>query len=296
MAQRHRLSLAAGERCVHSVPLIWPSACSEEGNEGKPFSSAHLAPLDLGRRARSGPILEWSAVVLHEQSIELEVFAQLPISAPSSASTSGAKAELVRLERAAVGEQFVGTFTPSCDRRINPSLQPEAVLFCFSNASSWFSSKEVELITLQGWLPVQSSPPPSQLLAADATPDPKGCCDLLVDAMTPPPPSPETNIRRLPEEPGKLCAGQLPLSAAVSEQGTPVYGSYDTNSADEIWDDDQNYEEFQDDLRDDEVTQNLQEKSAAVIRSADDGDSPQDEESARKARALAVAQRYGCAV
>ncbi|CAE7349251.1 unnamed protein product [Symbiodinium natans] len=119
MAERVRVSLPAGAHQAHALPLSGLQAA----------------------------VLHWTAVVLDERTVELEVCAQLH-------SEEGA--QRIQLSRAACGGTFVGRFVPCEDRRLRAAkaskLAVDSVVFSFSNAS-WFAHKEVELITLWEELP-----------------------------------------------------------------------------------------------------------------------------------------------
>jgi len=124
VAERVRLSIPAGRSCTHRV--VWPvgddSACCLER-------------------------LRWNAVVLGELTVDLEVSAELQ-PAPQRAAR-------LLLQRWARGGTFLGAFAPGHDRRLLPAageVKPpkvEAVIFSFSNAFSWFTAKEVELVLLR---------------------------------------------------------------------------------------------------------------------------------------------------
>jgi len=264
MAERVRLSLPAGSRLVHAVSLSYPA-----GECDGPSSSEKAAEvLGAAGEARKGSfVLQWTAVVLDELTVELEVFAQLcaltatPSSASSSAPGEVAAEEAtggvqVLLERAACGRTFSGSFAPARDRRLLPAgeallpaagpVRPEAVLFSFSNAFSWFSSKEVELVTLWDWHPhQQATAPPSE--------------DL--------PPPPEVGEQEIAANEGEQVDAEEWLPEAESE-------AQEGFEAETI-----------------EAEADPQEDLAVTEQ-----EGPEDEEAARKARALAIAQRYGVAM
>jgi len=123
-AERCQLQFSAGESKEHEV--------STEGS-----GSA------IGR-------LQWSAVVLADFTIDLEVCAVVRIP-PEMEST-----ETIVLQRNARGGTFVGTLDSRTDRRLvvrqgDEQLRKEviSVLFKFSNSFSWFTGKEVELVFLR---------------------------------------------------------------------------------------------------------------------------------------------------
>lgn len=119
VAERSHLSFAAGQAIEHRVPWVIAGG------------SGHL---------------HWSAVVLSDLTIDLEISAVL-------AASEGATDELV-LQRNARGGTFVGSLDEAHDRRLAASVTGSArkevreVVFKFSNSFSWFRGKEVELVFL----------------------------------------------------------------------------------------------------------------------------------------------------
>eukprot|EP00438_Fugacium_kawagutii_P011762 Skav222936 [mRNA] locus=scaffold1489:469286:472733:- [translate_table: standard] len=114
-------------------------------------SLEHVAPWDEdGQVGR----LQWSAVVLSDLTIDLEVRAVVR-SPPETAGSEGATEEIV-LQRNARGVTFVGTLDAASDRRLvvtagdkKQRREVVSVVFKFSNSFSWFTGKEVELVLLK---------------------------------------------------------------------------------------------------------------------------------------------------
>ncbi|CAE8708079.1 unnamed protein product [Polarella glacialis] len=129
MAQRVRLSIAAGLRESYSLPWSDPQ---EEGHQDPRLGS-----------------VEWSIVVLDDLTIDLEVSAQLDV---IGAGDLG----LVTLSESR-GKTFRGVFEPSTDARLldaeggsaGSAGNVKSIVFNFSNEFSWFSGKEVELVFVQ---------------------------------------------------------------------------------------------------------------------------------------------------
>mmetsp|Transcript_13429 Transcript_13429/g.29437 ORF Transcript_13429/g.29437 Transcript_13429/m.29437 type:complete len:321 (+) Transcript_13429:108-1070(+) len=153
MAVRTRLSIQPGSTITHTVPFA-----GEDGSQ---------SALPVG--------LRWNAVVLDELTVDLEISAalRLPDGADSADSTLPAK---VVLERDARGTNFVGAFEPARSRRLASALgrsradsgeseglgqEVSELVFVFSNRASWFTAKEVELVTVLEWPAPPSVPPPA---------------------------------------------------------------------------------------------------------------------------------------
>eukprot|EP00931_Biecheleriopsis_adriatica_P118785 TRINITY_DN94105_c0_g1_i1.p1 TRINITY_DN94105_c0_g1~~TRINITY_DN94105_c0_g1_i1.p1 ORF type:complete len:285 (+),score=83.85 TRINITY_DN94105_c0_g1_i1:27-881(+) len=122
VAERSHLSFSAGESVEHRVP--WEVSAGGSGN------------------------LQWSAVVLSDLTIDLEILAVL------QCGSEEATQELL-LQRNARGGTFVGSFDEARDRRLaaanstgNARKEVKEVVFKFSNSFSWFRGKEVELVIL----------------------------------------------------------------------------------------------------------------------------------------------------
>lgn len=180
MAERVRLSLRAGGSCTHT--LQWPVSPPPPNKLDAPDQASGPAPAaDVAlQRPLAAPRLQWSVVVLDGREVDLEVSATVHAAAPEPCGGEGARqaSEVccpVVLERQARGDHFLGCLDPAgsaADRRRlrMPATcfcpQVEAVVFRFSNAFSWLSSKEVELITLVEW-------PKFAALAADPAVGPK---------------------------------------------------------------------------------------------------------------------------
>ncbi|CAL1133620.1 unnamed protein product [Cladocopium goreaui] len=103
-----------------------------------------------GRQGR----LQWSAVVLSDLTIDLEVRAV--VRTPPETEGSEGVTEQIVLQRNARGVTFVGTLDASCDRRLGATAGDKkirkevlSVIFKFSNSFSWFTGKEVELVLLK---------------------------------------------------------------------------------------------------------------------------------------------------
>jgi DNA polymerase III gamma/tau subunit len=127
-AERTRLSLPAGKTAMHI--FTWPK------------DSLRLS------------CLRWHALVLNSDlDFEMEVIAEL------RPETDDAAADSIVLQKNARGSVFDGSFAPLRDRRFAPaspangsanrtSREVRAIVFKFSNAFSWFTAKDVELITM----------------------------------------------------------------------------------------------------------------------------------------------------
>lgn len=132
-ADRKTFSLQTG--CTFSQSIIWP------------------------RDAKSDNF-HWKVLVLDELTVELEIRALLrPCDITDAASD-------VILQKTARGGTFVGKFRPARDKRLirakqvtdedgsiiasssDGHLEVETIVFNFSNKFSWFSSKEVEIVTV----------------------------------------------------------------------------------------------------------------------------------------------------
>lgn len=143
MAERTCLTIPAGQRLTHSLPCKW-----EEGD-----GSTHLATLGS---------LDWNAVALGEKTIDLEVSLLVKASDPSdppSVHTIKAKSS---------GRSFAGRFVPKEEEALlalaegstsGSTLELDSIVFEFDNSYSWWTEKEVELITLRTAL-TENRPPP----------------------------------------------------------------------------------------------------------------------------------------
>ncbi|CAK9108974.1 unnamed protein product [Durusdinium trenchii] len=98
--------------------------------------------------------LHWSAVVLSDLTVDLEVRAVVRI--PPDTEDSEPTTEEIVLHRNARGGTFVGSLDAASDRRLlrctgERKVRKEVVslAFKFSNSFSWFTGKEVELARTQ---------------------------------------------------------------------------------------------------------------------------------------------------
>ncbi|CAK9108977.1 unnamed protein product [Durusdinium trenchii] len=98
--------------------------------------------------------LHWSAVVLSDLTVDLEVRAVVRI--PPDTEDSEPTTEEIVLHRNARGGTFVGSLDAASDRRLlrctgERKVRKEVVslAFKFSNSFSWFTGKEVELVLLK---------------------------------------------------------------------------------------------------------------------------------------------------
>lgn len=147
MAERLRLSVPSGQQQSHR--LEWADAAQ----------SGNIVAAQLGS-------LEWSAVVLDELTVDLEVSAQYRSTEP------GVAPGLILLQEMARGTSHRGTFDPAKDSRFaalrsaangednhKGGIEIDAIIFEFSNTFSWWTGKEIELIMLR-------IKPPGEPLAA----------------------------------------------------------------------------------------------------------------------------------
>ncbi|CAE7329830.1 unnamed protein product [Symbiodinium pilosum] len=158
----------------------------------------------------------------------------------------------MQLMRASCGGTFVGRFAPRKDPRLRAvkaasKMVVDSVVFSFSNASSWFTHNEVELVTLLEELP---------------------CQDLQGVHVAPS--SPQT-IRKKTEDYGAYPSPLSALTDVTSGEGDDSKWHYDWSGV------------SGDVAHDSSPTPSTEEEEV-------------DEETARRARALAKAQRYGHAV
>lgn len=117
VARRFVVSIGAGERVAQHVP--WA---------GVPGVSAAICA--------SG--LEWSVVVLDGLTVDLKVSAQI------LGSGDGAKLTEKVIQETSHGTTFKGCYEPPTDER----GQVVQIIFDMNNAFSWFSSKQIEIFTL----------------------------------------------------------------------------------------------------------------------------------------------------
>jgi len=137
--QRMAFPIPRGQACVRTVP--WPA------------TSCHKAV---------GLAFQWKVVVLGELTVDLEMHAVVRVPSSDDCTRSN-----VVLQKHARGEHFVGSFTPSKDRRLlrqphteadctdglestrsSGDFQVEEIIFNFSNTFSWLTSKDVEIVTI----------------------------------------------------------------------------------------------------------------------------------------------------
>merc|ERR1712232_123268 len=115
--------------------------------------------------------VNWNVRVLDDLSVELEISVRLK-----------SVLEPVVVEKEARGSSFVGTLRPLQNRQLasacaaahalekghgagEAKMEIEAIYFNVSNAFSWFTGKEVEVVTVLEW------PSPSKLGSPHAVPD-----------------------------------------------------------------------------------------------------------------------------
>mmetsp|Transcript_33707 Transcript_33707/g.77832 ORF Transcript_33707/g.77832 Transcript_33707/m.77832 type:complete len:277 (+) Transcript_33707:57-887(+) len=143
MAERTCLTVPAGQRLLHKIPCFW----EEDGGDGKMRSVA------LGS-------LEWNAIVLGEKTVDLEISVLLkPEEGGSEPPT------MHWLQQKGSGRTFQGCFTPGDDSRFvregGGLVELDEVIFEFDNSYSWWTDKEVELITIRSRS--EQNPPPLPL-------------------------------------------------------------------------------------------------------------------------------------
>lgn len=262
-AQRVRLCLPAGHRQSYTIPL---DACAMKD-------------------ARGSLVLRWTAVVLGERTIELEIWAQLSRSCEKCEDKSGCMPNFVKLERAACGGTFVGNFAPCSDRRLTAVLNKdlkdaavptvEAVVFRFSNAFSWFLAKDVELVSLVEWLPYPNN---SQELAGEA----EELTEMDVEDMQ----YAYTEHAELDEEQEQDDALQDEEPEELPENEGQLDLEEHAFEDDQLPQDDDQLDLEKHTWEDEHLPQNDEQPPP----------NDEDDESARRARALAKARRYGCAV
>ncbi|CAE7203073.1 SLU7 [Symbiodinium pilosum] len=125
-----------------------------EGGEAKrcqlQFSAGEVKKHEVSWSRDGASRLQWSAVVLEDLTIDLEVCAVVRIPCAEEMT------ETIVLQRNARGGTFVGTLDARSDRRLLVRQGEEqfrreviSVVFKFSNSFSWFTGKEVELVFLQ---------------------------------------------------------------------------------------------------------------------------------------------------
>jgi len=119
--------IPAGERKSHRVICHW------DGADGRGTDAS------LGR-------LEWSAAVLDERTVDIQVsLATLP-------REDGGEAGSESLDRQHQVRSLQGKFAPEEDEKYSDaeaSAAMEAVVFDFDNTSSWLTEKTVELVTIR---------------------------------------------------------------------------------------------------------------------------------------------------
>eukprot|EP00927_Polykrikos_kofoidii_P072399 TRINITY_DN6851_c0_g1_i1.p1 TRINITY_DN6851_c0_g1~~TRINITY_DN6851_c0_g1_i1.p1 ORF type:complete len:366 (+),score=94.49 TRINITY_DN6851_c0_g1_i1:414-1511(+) len=161
MAERKRMSIPPGERQVHTVSWI-----SGETSLGPEDGDSQVCGDFMACNTIPPSRLQWSVVVLDDLTVDLEVSAKL---LPDRVAI-----QEVLLERQARGTRFSGTFVPEKTRRLAAAVADAAPTqgcnlndvvqsldFAFSNAFSWFTPKEVELVTLLEFpQPASSAPQP----------------------------------------------------------------------------------------------------------------------------------------
>lgn len=139
MADRSCLKIPAGQRFTHSIPCNW-----QEGEDGNTRAVA------LGS-------LDWNAVSLGEKTIDLEVYVLLK-------SEDGSEAPTIHyLKQKGSGRSFAGRFVPQEDARFLTEggnvVELDSVIFEFDNSYSWWTEKEVELITIRTACSANLPPP-----------------------------------------------------------------------------------------------------------------------------------------
>lgn len=133
------LKIPAGQRFTHSIPCNW-----QEGEDGNTRAVA------LGS-------LDWNAVSLGEKTIDLEVYVLLK-------SEDGSEAPTIHyLKQKGSGRSFAGRFVPQEDARFLTEggnvVELDSVIFEFDNSYSWWTEKEVELITIRTACSANLPPP-----------------------------------------------------------------------------------------------------------------------------------------
>lgn len=139
MADRSCLKIPAGQRFTHSIPCNW-----QEGEDG------NIRSVTLGS-------LDWNAVALGEKTIDLEVYVVLK---PEDSSEPPA---IHYLKQKGSGRSFAGRFVPQDDQRFllegGKVVELDSVMFEFDNSYSWWTEKEVELITIRTACAANLPPP-----------------------------------------------------------------------------------------------------------------------------------------
>lgn len=164
MVERFRLSLLAGQ--VETCQVDWedPRFAGTPGGNG------------LGT-------MQWTVVVLPPDGVSAEAEVDLAVTAclalPAQEETS--KLPLQKMSR---GRTFSGKFDPAKDRRLRGQgtvagkgdLAIDSLLFEFSNAFSWWTGREVELVIVREREPgaPQSQVPPLPLLEPQVPRTPQG--------------------------------------------------------------------------------------------------------------------------
>ncbi|CAE8635978.1 unnamed protein product [Polarella glacialis] len=145
MAERIRLLIPAGERQSHLIPCRWVADSEVKDGWAKPEEECLLGSL------------QWSAVVLGERTIDLEV------SLLRASHEAEGPPSIRWLQQKSSGRSFQGSFVPAEDPLFtdHDPAAFDAVLFEFDNTYSWWTEKEVELVTIRTSLePANSGPPP----------------------------------------------------------------------------------------------------------------------------------------
>ncbi|CAE7706256.1 unnamed protein product [Symbiodinium sp. CCMP2456] len=143
MADRVCLTVPAGQRLVHKIPCNW----EEDSGDGTLISVA------LGS-------LDWNAIVLDEKTVDLEVCVLLKCEEGSSEPPT-----MHWLQQKGSGRTFQGRFVPSEDSNLleqaGKGTTMEEIIFEFDNSYSWWTDKQIELITIRSRS--EANPPPLPL-------------------------------------------------------------------------------------------------------------------------------------
>ena len=143
MADRVCLTVPAGQRLMHKIPCNW----EEDSGDGTLMSVA------LGS-------LDWNAIVLDEKTVDLEVCVLL-----KSEEASSEPPTMHWLQQKRSGRTFQGRFVPSEDssflEQAGKGATMEEIIFEFDNSYSWWTDKQIELITIR--CRSEANPPPLPL-------------------------------------------------------------------------------------------------------------------------------------
>lgn len=207
MADRVRLVIPAGERQRHQIECHWTGPTAPDGTGPS---------LSLGS-------LDWSAIVLNERIVDMQV--SLLLHPKEEGGTAGTEV----LEKKASGRNFNGRFAPEKDPKyadVEASDSMHIIVFEFDNSSSWFTEKEVELVTIRtpaqmrtGLLPLPSLVPLGPLPRSGQGEASPLTTQALPDLRVPPADT-ETCIPAMDKDAFRFVS-QLDALLAVAESNCP---------------------------------------------------------------------------